>query len=178
MARSTSRAGRNTASWAGSESAAATFFVGASMVVLAVALAWGLLLAWPLASVEAGRTVWLNLTEARALVVTMIAGALGSYVHAATSFASFAGNRSLTPSWIWWFVLRIPIGGALALIVYFVIRSGLLLDGPLGQAVSPFGIAAVAAGAGLFSKQAVDKLKTICDTAFSAAGDTERNDKL
>jgi len=156
----------------------ATFSVGLFLFSLAIVLAYLLLTVWPTSTVEEGRTVWLNLTESTALAIAMICGALGSYVHVATSFASFAGNRSLEPSWVWWFLLRPAIGAALALITYFLMRSGFLLDGPLGEVVSPFGIAAVSACVGLISKQAVDKMRNISDTAFNTAQDAERNDKL
>ena len=64
--------------------------------------------------------------EARMLLIVVAAGALGSHVHAATSFASFVGNNRLEPSWTWWYLLRPFIGMPLALTVYFVIRGGLL----------------------------------------------------
>lgn len=155
-----------------------TFVVGLFMIATAFALAYLLLKTWPSSANEGGQTVWINLTESVALSITMICGALGSYVHVATSFASFAGNRSLRPSWVWWFVLRPAIGAALALMIYFIMRSGFLLDGPLGEVVSPFGIAAVSAITGVFSKQAIDKLKNISDTAFNSSQDAERFDKL
>jgi len=173
----TTTAGRDTAA-ARSTAGRATFAVGFFLFSLAVALAYGLLYVWPTSVVENGDTVWLNLTETTGLSIAMICGALGAYIHVATSFASFAGNRSLEPSWIWWFVLRPAIGAALALMFYFVMRSGLMLDGPLGDAVSPFGIAAMSAVVGLISKQLIDKLRNVSDTTFNTAQDAERSDKL
>ncbi len=178
MAGATSRTQSDRMETSAAGSNAATMFVGAFMLLLALVLGWALLTVWPQATVENGQTIWINLTEVRALLVAIISGALGSYVHSATSFSSFAGNRRLKPSWIWWFMLRPPIGAGLALMVYFVLRSGLLLDGPLGEVVSPFGIAAVCACIGLFSKQTVDKLKAISDTALNNDQDIERTDKL
>src|SRR5262245_31444816 len=67
--------------------------------------------------------------DARLILIVLCAGALGSYVHAATSFASYVGNRRLVLSWMWWYVLRPLIGMALALIFYFVLRGGLLSTG-------------------------------------------------
>ena len=168
------RAGGSSAAGAGR----ATLVVGFFMFALGLLLAYGLLQVWPASSVADGHTVWINLTERTALSIAMICGALGAYVHVATSFASFAGNRTLQPSWLWWFLLRPVIGAAVALLIYFIMRSGFLLNGPLGSVVSPFGIAAVSAGIGLISKQAVDKLRNISDTAFNTAQDAERHDKL
>ncbi|MDJ0893721.1 MAG: hypothetical protein QNJ92_01155 [Alphaproteobacteria bacterium] len=156
----------------------ATFLIGVFMVALAIFLGGALLAIWPLATIDDGRTVWLNLTEARAMLIAMLAGAIGSYIHAATSFTSFAGNRRLVRSWIWWFLLRPAIAAVLAVSVYFLVRSGLLLYGPLGETMSPFGIAGLCAVVGLFSKQAVDKMKTVSDTALASTPDEERHDKL
>jgi len=44
--------------------------------------------------------------------------------------------------------------------------------------ISPYGIAGVASLAGMFSKQATDKLREVFDSLFKAEGDKERSDKL
>jgi hypothetical protein len=153
--------------------------VGFFMVVLAAVLAYLLLKVWPASEVRtAQKVVWVNLTEDTALAIAMIGGALGSFVHIATSFASYVGNRRLAPSWIWWFLLRPPLGAALALIAYFIMRSGFLLDGALGVQVSPFGIAALGGVVGLASKQIVDKFRTVADETFHTELDEQRTDKL
>jgi hypothetical protein len=121
--------------------------------------------------------------EVRLLFLVLLIGGLGSFVHAATSFATYVGNRSLTPSWVWWYVLRPFIGMGIAAIFYFVIRGGLVvLSAPLDvEKLSPFGIGAFAALSGLFSKQATDKLSDIFDNLFKTQkgkGDEGRSDKL
>ncbi len=118
--------------------------------------------------------------ETRLILLVIVAGALGSYVHAATSFATYAGNRTLVTSWFWWYILRTPIGVVLALLFYFVTRGGLLSAGATGQVLSPFGVAAIAGLAGMFSKQATDKLRELFDNLFRTApgeGDAQRIDK-
>lgn len=177
MSRLTPRVRRET-SGAAAGGGSVTFLVGVFTFMLAALLAYWLLAAWPTSTVEAGKVIWIGFTESIGLQIAMICGALGAFVHVATSFASFAGNRSLKPSWVWWFLLRPAVGAAMALIFYFVLRSGLLLDGPLGLAVSPFGVAAMSALVGLFSKHLVDKFRMISDAAFSSGNDTERHDKL
>lgn len=119
--------------------------------------------------------------DARLLLIVLVTGALGSCVHAATSFASYVGNRRLVLSWAWWYLLRPFIGGALALIFYFVLRGGLLATAASASDMSPFGIAAMAGLAGMFSKQATDKLREVFDNLFRTAegqGDDARADKL
>src|SRR2546425_5005635 len=95
--------------------------------------------------------------ETRMLLIVAVAGALGSYIHLATSFADYVGNRRFLESWGWWYLLRPFIGMALALVLYFVVRGGLIAGGTGAEALSPYGVAAVAGMAGLFSKQATDK---------------------
>jgi hypothetical protein len=98
--------------------------------------------------------------EARFILLVIVAGALGSYIHSATSFANYV----MYSSWVWWYVLRTFVGLCLALIFYFVIRGGLLSAGATSEDISPFGIAAVSGMVGMFSKQATDKLSELFDT--------------
>jgi hypothetical protein len=70
---------------------------------------------------------------------------------------------------------------ALALIFYFVVRGGLLSTGAAASDMSAFGVAAVAGLAGMFSKQATDKLRELFDNLFRTEqghGDDARSDKL
>jgi len=154
------------------------FVVGVFLIGLAGGLGALLLYLWPASSLEAGKVVWTGLNETIALAIVMITGALGSFIHIATSFSSFVGNRRLSSSWVWWFLLRAPMGAALALVVYFILRSGFLLDGGLGTQLSPFGIAAVGAVVGIASKQIIDKLRNVADATFNTSEDDMRVDKL
>jgi hypothetical protein len=104
--------------------------------------------------------------EVRLLVLVAVAGALGSYIHLATSFADFLGNRQFVSSWKWWYVLRPFIGAALAVIVYFAAR-GSLISGLAGAGdLSPYGVCAVAGLSSMFSKQAADKLREVFENLF------------
>ena len=47
--------------------------------------------------------VW---SEVRYLALVAVAGALGSYIHLATSFSDYLGNRQFVNRWKWWYVLR------------------------------------------------------------------------
>jgi len=117
--------------------------------------------------------------DERLIFLVIVAGAIGSYIHSATSFADYVGNRKFASSWIWWYALRPFVGVALALIFYFVVRAGFLTGG--ANDVSPYGVASMAALAGMFSKQATDKLEEVFTTLFRPApgkGDAKRGDKL
>lgn len=56
--------------------------------------------------------------DLRMLLTVILAGAIGSLIHTLTSFGDYVGNRRLSTSWMWWFVLRTPIGIALAIVSY------------------------------------------------------------
>jgi len=124
-------------------------------------------------------TVKADLTTAFVLLA-LLTGSLGAYIHTATSFATFVGNRTLKASWLWWYALRIFIGAALALVIYFAFRGGLLTTQASTVQVNPYGVAAISGLAGLFNKQATDKLKEVFETLFRTgpeAGDAGRIDK-
>jgi hypothetical protein len=127
--------------------------------------------------------IWTTLEE-RLVLLVVVAGALGSYIHSATSYADFRGNRQFGPSWLLWYILRPFIGVSLALVVYFAIRGGLLSMVLSGDAatdatkINPFGIAAIAGLTGMFSKQAADKLAEVFSTLFKSQGDSSRKDSL
>jgi hypothetical protein len=165
--------------------------LGMFLVGAGTALLYSLIALWP--TVEAVGTdaagkktiSWFGWSyepsaDAALLVMVILVSALGSYVHAAVSFSDFVGNRRLASSWIWWYVLRIFVGSALAVLFYFSIRGG-LFGSPQSTDVNPYGFAALAGLVGLFSKQATDKLREIFDTAFRVApgyGDDARGDSI
>jgi hypothetical protein len=115
------------------------------------------------------------------LLLVIVASALGSYVHAVTSFTDYVGNRRLATSWMWWYVLRLFVGIALAVLFYFAVRGGFFAADATTEQVNPFGMAALAGLVGLFSKQATDKLREVFDTLFRTApghGDDQRDDSI
>jgi hypothetical protein len=119
--------------------------------------------------------------DERLLLLIMVTGALGSFVHTATSFSDFVGNEKLSTNWVWWYILRPFIGMALATIFYVAIRAGFLSGGGQPNTINLFGLTAVAGMVGMFSKQATDKLSEVFNTLFKTSpggGDDERKDGL
>jgi hypothetical protein len=105
--------------------------------------------------------------DTRLLLLALCAGALGSFVHTATSFADFVGNQQLVKSWLWWYLLRPFIGSCLAVTLYFAIRAGLMpAQGASG--LNAFGVVTLSALAGMFAKQATDKLREIFENLFKS----------
>jgi hypothetical protein len=149
-----------------------------------------LLSVWPptgatAAPVEGVSVLWGLLTlnvsiNDRLMLIAIIMGVIGSMIHVLTSFADFVGNRRLAKSWIPWYMVRPVIGSGLALFFYVVFRGGLLTGNDTAN-VNPFGIAALGGLAGMFSKQATDKLSEVFSTMFntsSDSGDAQRGGKL
>jgi hypothetical protein len=106
--------------------------------------------------------------ETRFILLALCAGALGSFIHTATSFADFVGNQQLVKSWLWWYLLRPFIGSCLAVTLYFAIRAGLISLAQGASALNAFGVVSVSALAGMFAKQATDKLREIFENLFKA----------
>jgi len=160
---------------------------GLYMMVLNIILVYLLIRIWPgklpvdpgeQISVFWGKLHFYLTPETRYLSIVVLTGALGSYIHTATSFADFVGNRQFYASWTWWYLLRPFIGVALSLIVYFAVRGGLIGGSTGADALSPYGVAAIAGLAGLFSKQATDKLREVFENLFKTEHPPNRTDKL
>ena len=171
------------------------------LVMGAVVLAFGLVLIytiikiWPALQADAkpGKPLkpfvkisWFdreyNLTQEKALLLVVVfSGALGAFLHVATSFSDYVGNRRLMRSWLWFYILRPVVGAGLALLFYFAVRGGLFTTSAGSSDLNPYGMAALGAMVGLFSKQATNKLQQIFDTAFSVGegeGDDARGDSI
>jgi hypothetical protein len=111
--------------------------------------------------------------DVRLLLLSFLGGCIGAFVHQATSFATFVGNRQLTDSWRWWYLVRVPVGGAIALLAYFVYAAG---AAPGAAAPTPLRVAALSGLAGLFSRQVVDKLSDVLDALFPSRANQARGD--
>jgi hypothetical protein len=155
----------------------------AYFVSLGTATAYVLWRIWPKADALAaadlagGRLPLVADPDARLILIAALSALLGSFIHSATSFASYLGNHKLLRAWVGWYVLRPVIGMALGLVFYFILRAGLVTT-ESAAAVNEFGVAAVSALAGMFSKQAADKLEEIFDGVLASHKDAARSDKL
>jgi hypothetical protein len=167
--------------------------MGTWYLILAVLFFYLLITAWPVLEADRQTFKVFNIfgiscswaPDRHMLFLVMLAGALGSLTHTLTSFGDYVGNGELSTNWIWFLVLRIPIGIALAVLFYFIIRGGLLIPTVQVQApgaanahdatalLNPYSIAAFSALAGMFSKQATDKLAAVFDVLFTKKSDRE-----
>ncbi|MEO1608627.1 MAG: IPT/TIG domain-containing protein [Pseudomonadota bacterium] len=164
------------------------YLLGLSGMLSPLAIVIAIILLWPddATSTEnyvlSGEIIVLSY-EQRVLLIVALSGALGSIIHVATSFATFVGNKTFVDSWTWWYVLRVPIGMSLAIIVYFTIRGGGELFPPSsgGGAQGRINLSSFAALAGLtgmFSRQATDKLKELFDALLQTQENAKRRNKF
>ena len=101
-----------------------------------------------------------------ALIAMVLAvGALGALVGSSRRFLYFATRDELTKRDEWSYIIRPLQGAALALIVYFTLRGG-YLGQDQSSPVNPYGVAALSALVGLFTRHAVSKLTDVFDTLF------------
>jgi hypothetical protein len=108
-------------------------------------------------------------TDTLFFAIVALAGALGGLVHTLRSFSMYVGTRFLRWSWIP-FNLLLPVVGALGgTVFYLVFRGGLFSTSTTATDANPFGFAAVAALVGLFSEQAIEKLRHIAREMFAPA---------
>ena len=103
--------------------------------------------------------------EQRIIILVLITGAIGSFIHAAGSFTNFVGDKKLTKTWFWWYILRPFVGMAVAFVFYLVFRGGLLTN-TQAENLNIYGILTLSALAGLFNDKATLKLKELFDSLF------------
>jgi hypothetical protein len=88
-------------------------------------------------------------------------------IHDIRSVYWYVGNRHLVKSWLAMYLLLPFAGATLALVFYLVVRGGFFSPHSSVDQTSPFGFAALAVLVGLFSPQAVLKLKDVAETLLS-----------
>jgi hypothetical protein len=109
-------------------------------------------------------------TEANVLLMIILMGALGGFIHFASSLAQFVGNRKLFRSWIIYYLLMPFEGSSLALIIYLLLRVGVLAPSTSSNGstenLNLIGLYAFAGLTGLFAKQAIEMLADVFNVIF------------
>ena len=157
-------------------------FIGSALVGVTALLMLQLLAIWPAVMAATpvdpdtdpsavGTPVLFGLTQIKLepqvvlILMVLMAGALGALVGGSRRFLYFATRDELTKRDEWSYIIRPMQGAALALIVYFTLRGGYLGQDPDAK-VNPYGVAALSALVGLFTRHAVSKLTDVFDTLF------------
>ena len=152
--------------------------LSAHVVLFAILAAYTLFIFWPPAVNGHGDGVvrvtayfaFLPFTvpyEAALLIVVIAAGALGSCIHTLRSLSWYIGNRELRRSWIAKYLMMPIYGSSLALVFYFVVRGGFFSVQATAESANVLGFAALSGMVGLFSDQAVLKLKELAETLLT-----------
>lgn len=153
--------------------------IGGSIVFVSALLMTQLLAIWPAVvaatALEDPHTVstplafgLVHLTfDVQVVLIAMVlmVGALGALVGSSRRFLYYATRDELTKRDEWSYLIRPLQGAALALIVYFTLRGG-YLGQDQSAPVNPYGVAALSALVGLFTRHAVSKLTDVFDTLF------------
>jgi len=120
--------------------------------------------------------------EVDLLLLVLLSGCLGSFLHAAQSFSAFVGNRTIKKSWAWWYGVNPFIGAALAFVFYAALRGGVMTATTATDVKSTdlnaFGLVAIGCIVGMFSKAATQKLGEVFDTLFQSNKAAAQKDKL
>jgi len=158
----------------------AILWFGFYFIILTILFIYVVIKIWPAGEMESkislfGLKPFYLGDEVRFILIVALVGALGSLIHAMTSFATYVGNKQFAGSWSWWFILRPFIGMPLALIFYFVVRGGFFTMAANTDAISPFGIAGLSGLVGMFSKQAIDKLREVFENLLRTEDDKRKN---
>lgn len=114
-------------------------------------------------------------TEQGMILLSLLAGAIGSFIHTSQSLITYIGNREFKYSWTAWYFMRPLVGAVLGLAVYFVFRGGLIAG---ASVFNPYGLVAIGLMAGWFSETTTDKLEEVFKTLFKTDADKKRGDKL
>jgi hypothetical protein len=157
--------------------------VGLVLVALTAFLTYCLVSFWPETAAVAGaqpddagdsvRFLWWTVgspsRETTLFIAVLTAGAIGGCIHSLRSLYWYVGNRNLRYSWLLMYFTLPIVGAMMALVTYLVLRGGLTtaVAGPEG--VNPFGLAAVSALVGLFSREAAEKLRMVFETVLTSA---------
>lgn len=110
------------------------------------------------------------------ILLVLLGGALGSYIHIATSYSYYIGFNKFDMDWFWWYWLRIPIGAVLALIFLTLIQGGMFKVPKSGSETQPVTLIGLSALVGMFSRQATEKLKEVFDIIFKSR-EREKNEE-
>ncbi|MCU0238763.1 MAG: hypothetical protein MUC29_04915 [Pyrinomonadaceae bacterium] len=103
------------------------------------------------------------------LWLLIFAGILGAVIRCIYNFFTYWGKGEFNFVWIWYYIFSPFIGGALALVFYFIIRGGFFtVNNDLGNLnnLNLYSFTGLSMLVGLFSREALRKLQTIAETVF------------
>lgn len=157
----------------------AAVFIFFYVTAVSAAVVWGIVTFWPNTPVpEVVETSYFGVHkevsgELLMLIITLLTGALGGTLHAIRSYFFWVGRREFSKDYTSWYLLKPIAGSFAAFIFYLVVRGGFFTPGTSIEGASPYGFAALAGLVGLFSDQAVEKLKEVAENLFTKPKEIE-----
>lgn len=133
--------------------------VSGAVVTVALIL-WGIYRYWDAATAR-------NAAEAELLRMVLLMGALGGSIHWMSSLGNFIGNGNLFRRWVPYYLLAPLQGAALSVVVYLLLRVGVLSNASNApQHLNLLGLYAFSGLTGLFAKQAIEMLRDVFAVVF------------
>ncbi len=156
----------------------ATLILGFSVLVLLVSI-YLLVRIWPSSTQElssnATRIISFYVVgpvaigpETLVLYTVMLSAVIGGCVYSLYETAASEGWKDFHREWTAWYLLRPFIAAGLGLIVYFLVRGGLLTASAGLSSMNLSGMAGLAGLVGLFAEQFMKKLKDVADELFTS----------
>lgn len=122
-----------------------------------------------------------DIRQVQESLITMFAAGVGSSITTILGYLSHASeNKDFDPAYTPWYVARPVMGMLLGLVFYFVIKGGLFVltagntESGAGE-LNLWTLSANGALVGLFSKNAIEKLRELFNTLFRTQEDTQED---
>ena len=160
--------------------------IAAYLMILLGVSGYALVVLWPSTSSSGGATgsatsvtifgwSFVISEEQRLLLLVIVAGAIGSMVFGLYAEFLHIARADFESRWILWYLARPFIGAFFALVFYLVLRAGLVGAQTPTADVNAFGFAAISALVGMFSEEALAKLKSIAENLLTKAAPYAEN---
>jgi hypothetical protein len=112
-------------------------------------------------------------------VATMFGAGIGSSLATILAYLEHASDKKdFDVAYVPWYIARPLMGMLLGLIFYFLLREGLLAvvsSNSTPESLSEAGLIGIGALVGLFSKEAIEKLRELFNTLFSTRKNVEES---
>ena len=102
------------------------------------------------------------------LVFAAAMGATGGGLAGLRALADHRSREDFKVSFTWWYVIRPLIGAGLAVVVYMVLRAGLVGAAPT-TVLNAFGVGSVAALSGLFAQNVLERLNLVIEALLGSS---------
>lgn len=116
-------------------------------------------------------------TPMQALTVALLAAGVGASISTILSYLDHASRyKDFDAAFVPWYFARPLLGILLGLVFYLLFRGGLLATYPeiQGENLNVYGIAGLSALVGMFSKNAIEKLRELFNQLFRTESDIEK----